>query len=66
MENSNNNEAYLKGFDSVLYNNPYPVGSAEYNECERGWAQRFRRNSTRTSLAKKKKPKTFQELYTKK
>jgi hypothetical protein len=65
MENSNDNEAYQKGFKSTLYDNPYSFGSHEYNECERGWSQRLRRGFRCISEPKKKKQRTFQEIYAK-
>lgn len=62
----NSSEAYDKGFKSECYENPYDVGSDEYNECERGWAQRIKRGyrcNPINSSNKKTKPKTFKEIY---
>src|SRR5699024_11702317 len=43
-----NNPACIAGRQFALrhgsrFRNPYPAGSAEYNEFERGWTQAFRR-----------------------
>jgi hypothetical protein len=59
MENSNDNEAYQRGFKSALYDNPYSFGSHEYNECERGWSQRLRRGFYCISEPKKKETKNI-------
>jgi hypothetical protein len=66
MEIKKNSVAYNKGFNSECYENPYKVGSDEYNDCERGWAQRIKRGyryKTVNSRKKKSKQKTFQEIY---
>lgn len=65
MVNKNDSEAYDKGFKSERYENPYPVGSDEYNDCERGWAQRVKRGYLCIVGTKKKKQRTFQEIYKK-
>jgi hypothetical protein len=61
-----NSEAYDKGFKSECYENPYQVGSNEYNDCERGWAQRIKRGyrcKPVNSSKQKHKQKTFKEIY---
>jgi hypothetical protein len=63
MRNIENNKAYNKGFKSELYDNPYAIGSDEYNDCERGWAQRVKRGYRCVTKAPKKKHRTFQEIY---
>lgn len=62
MFKAHRSEAYKKGFTSEYYNNPYAVGSDEYDECERGWAQRIKMGY-RCQTIKKNKPKTFQQRY---
>jgi hypothetical protein len=63
MEDKHSSEAYNKGFKTEQYNNPYPVGSNEYNECERGWAQRVKRGYPCKTSKIKNKSKTFKEKY---
>lgn len=36
-------EAYKKGFNSKFCDNPYDIGTQEYNEFERGWSQKAKR-----------------------
>lgn len=62
MEDKHSSEAYNKGFKSEVYANPYSVGSKEYDECERGWAQRIKRGY-RCKTIKKTKSKNFQQKY---
>lgn len=63
MNNRNLRDAYNKGFKSECYDNPYDVGTAEFNECERGWAQRIKRGFRCKPKNIKAKQKTFQEIY---
>lgn len=37
-------KAYEEGFSSRKYLNPYSPGSSEFNEFERGWGQRVKRD----------------------
>ena len=34
-------------FNLGVYKNPYPIGSAEFNEFERGWTQALKRSNGR-------------------
>jgi hypothetical protein len=63
MVDTHSSEAYNKGFTSEYYDNPYAVGSDEYNECERGWAQRIKRGYRCKTSKKINKSKTFQQKY---
>ena len=66
MEVKKHSAAYDKGFNSECYENPYQVGSEEYDDCERGWAQRIKRGyrcKSVNSSKKKFKQKTFKEIY---
>jgi len=63
MVDKNSSDAYNKGFKSECYDNPYAVGSDEYNDCERGWAQRIKRGYRCKTNSKKTNKKTFQEMY---
>jgi len=63
MVDKNSREAYNKGFKSESYENPYAIGTDDYNECERGWAQRIKRGYRCNTSKKKNKQKTFQEIY---
>lgn len=41
---SSQSQAYEEGYCSgAYYRNPYPQGSQEYNDFERGWTQRLKR-----------------------
>lgn len=35
---------YEEGFASKMYSNPYQWGTREFNDFERGWVQRLKRN----------------------
>ena len=37
-------QAYREGFYSKKNENPYKIGTDEYNEFERGWTQKLKRN----------------------
>jgi predicted phosphoribosyltransferase len=44
MSDSHSHPAYTEGFDSYMKNhgaliNPYPIGTPEHNDFERGWIQ---------------------------
>jgi hypothetical protein len=43
--------------DGGIYRNPYHIGSAEFNEFERGWMQSLKRDGGR--LVSEKKPPPF-------
>ena len=35
---------YEEGFTSKKYSNPYQAGTQAFNDFERGWVQRLKRN----------------------
>lgn len=41
---ASNSKAYEAGFSSRKYENPYTRGSQDFNDFERGWIQRVKRN----------------------
>lgn len=77
-------EAYREGMQYAnqygsLYNNPYPRGTIQHNEFERGWSQEHKRNpgairradrlreerESRTKKQKEKAKSLARELYRK-
>lgn len=64
MTDNSSSDAYRQGIESPSYDNPYKVGTSEYNDFERGWAQRVKRNyKCVTKKRPVKQPSTFQEKY---
>lgn len=41
---ASNSKAYEAGFSSKKYENSYTPGSQDFNDFERGWIQRVKRN----------------------
>ncbi|CAM3881685.1 hypothetical protein [Rheinheimera salexigens] len=39
-----NSKEYEEGFLSIKYSNPYKIGTQAFNDFERGWVQRLKRN----------------------
>ncbi|CAH8213705.1 hypothetical protein V9789_004395 [Vibrio vulnificus] len=52
-------DAYRQGFNSKYCDNPFEMGSQEYNDFERGWSQKAKRFPN--SVESKYKHKRFEQ-----